>query len=146
MSDARDFLDASKRVEEAATAGPWFAGAGWVYYDTGVESDGSWRNRSIFGSKHLLPGSDVTPDPDVQVNVDLVVFARTALPKMRAALEAVLELHPSVPLGALGQYPGEEELPVCEVCDDGSGGYEAWPCPTVQAIQAALAVNDEGGK
>lgn len=142
---ARDFLDTSKRIEEALNhpALPLdYAGQGWLRRADKAGDD--VETFITIPSGDPLGGGLYEGDLIGQAVQDSLIGAKDALPKMRAALEAALELHPSVPLGALGQYPGEEELPVCEVCDDGSGGYEAWPCPTVRAIESALSAALEG--
>lgn len=62
------------------------------------------------------------------------------VPQVRAlskALRAVLAIHPREVIAVHEGYGEEAWCPRCQ---------EHYPCPTVQAIQAALAVNDEGGK
>lgn len=55
--------------------------------------------------------------------------------RMREALEAVLVLHR--PMNILGSPP-------CAQClgdEDGESVFVLWPCPTVRAIESALAEN-----
>lgn len=62
---------------------------------------------------------------------------------MLAALRAVLDRHkPQAELVWPG--PGEAEMKERHVCIEcsGWGPYVAWPCPTVQAVTAALTCDD----
>jgi hypothetical protein len=55
-------------------------------------------------------------------DAEFAAVARTAFPRLLAAIEAVLKLH----------Y--RKQMPFCETC----GTRERWPCPTYRAISAAL--------
>lgn len=67
-------------------------------------------------------------------NADTV--AHVDAPALSKALRAVLDLH--VP----------DDMSTCTGCGSNEWGdpLVKYPCPTVQAIHAAIAVNDEGGK
>ena len=103
---AEEWLAERARIEQAATEGPWeINGAGEYVSGVGLM---------------VGPGDDGVSGADV----DFITDARTAMPKMRAALEAVLALHWGEPYA---QGPG-----YCAECE------HQWPCPTVAAITAAL--------
>ena len=67
---------------------------------------------------------------DWTADAEFIADARTAMPKMRAALEAVLALHPWECLECEGI--DLDASPRCGHC------YEPWPCPTVVLIREAL--------
>ena len=111
---AADWIAERHRIEQAASEGPWeINGAG--EYVSGV-------------------GLMVAPDDGgvSGTDVEFIADARTAMPKMRAALEAVLALHPWECLECEGI--DLDASPRCGHC------YEPWPCPTVAAIAEALGV------
>ena len=100
---AADWIAEQRRIEQAATEGPWRAAVVAQY----VDDDG--RERGKGGIYPAGPSGPpplfVTPDW-VTADAELIADARTALPKALDALEAVLALHRRV-----GIYDG------CE-CDD----------------------------
>lgn len=105
---AADWLAERARIEQAATKGPWeINGAG--EYVSGV-------------------GLMVAPDDGgvSGTNAEFIADARTAMPKMRAALEAVLALHRGEPYAQGPDY--------CAECE------HRWPCGTYTAITEALGV------
>lgn len=70
-----------------------------------------------------------------------IIGARDDVPRLSKALRGVLAMH--IPHTGFGDDP-----PICRECNRVALGATAeayYPCPTVQAIQAAIAVNDEGG-
>ena len=125
---AADWLAERRRIEQAATDGPWMS-----EWDT---SDEWW---TVHGQPNPTKGDERMVCPEVATlqhsedwtaDVDFITDARTALPKMRAALEAVLALHPWQCSGCEGTT--EDCGSICGSC------YDAWPCPTVRAITEAL--------
>lgn len=109
-----DRLDEIQRRSDDATEGPWWGsmidGRCEVFAGTGSGSDPMLATE-------LLPG-----------DAEFVANARTDVPRLAAALRAVLELH----VGVVDCC--DECSPMkCAVCE----AWE-WPCDTVLAVQAAL--------
>lgn len=133
---AAEFLAESKRIEDAATEGPWRT--------MSPRSDG--RN-AVERPRYDLYGNEVSEFLVVDTNPDDAAFiahARTTLPKMREALEAVLAIH-SVKHGESPRYAPDdleherepvswEPYTVCQGCS-----ASPYPCRTVRAIESALA-------
>ena len=118
---AADWIAEQRRVEQAATEGPWEAGTG-----DGDPHPHVWTSRSsacVAEITYVVPNDygDVRPDDAV-----FIAEARTSLPKMRAALEAVLALHWGEPCAQGPDY--------CAECE------HLWPCETYSAITEALGV------
>ena len=120
---AAEFLAASQKIEEAATPGPW------GHY---TPRNSPWPNPDpIFGA---TPGDEVAWTWADVVETDRTVrvwsaHARTVLPRMREALEAVLDLHRPHLDGTPHSW--------CTNC------AESFPCSTSSAIESALAENGE---
>ena len=130
---AADWLAEQRRIEQAATDGPWMS-----EWDT---SDEWWI---IHGQPNPAKGDDRMVCPEVATlnhredwtaDVDFITDTRTAMPKMRAALEAVLALHE--PLDALNVRYNRIQR-VCTGCGQDDGNWVIYPCPTVRAITKAL--------
>ena len=122
LTDA--YLDAIEQRANAATDGPWdYDGCGEISqhfslpepWATVVSTDVACMGYCYGGS-----AAGVERDEDAEFIAD----ARTAMPKMRAALEAVLALHWGEPYA---QGPG-----YCAECE------HQWPCGTYSAITKAL--------
>ena len=127
---ASDWIAERRRIEQAATDGPWMS-----EWDT---SDEWW---TIHGQPNPTKGDERMVCPEVATlqhsedwtaDVDFITDARTSLPKALDALEAVLALHPWECLECEGI--DLDASPRCGHC------YEPWPCPTVAAIAEALGV------
>ncbi len=125
---AADWLAERRRIEQAATDGPWVRE--WSTPD-------QWW--IIHGQPNPAKGDDRMVCPEVATlqhpedwtaDVDFITDARTAMPKALAALEAVLARHPWECLECEGI--DLDASPRCGHC------YEPWPCPTVAAITEAL--------
>ena len=125
---AADWIAERHRIEQAATDGPWVRE--WSTPD-------QWW--IIHGQPNPAKGDDRMVCPEVATlnhredwtaDAEFIADARTAMPKMRAALEAVLALHPWEYLECEGI--DLDASPRCGHC------YEPWPCPTVAAITEAL--------
>ena len=153
---AADWIAEQRRVEQAATEGPWEAGTG-----DGDPHPHVWTSRSsacVAEITYVVPNDygDVRPDDAV-----FIAEARTSLPKMRAALEAVLALHEPVAVYAQADECecGNEDHAIiesaqgddlcwdtptgeqrCGECLDEDSEYIDYPCPTVAAIAEALGV------
>jgi hypothetical protein len=126
---ARDVLAGIKARAEAATPGPWEA----MCSDSGhskYELDCSVITSDIGDSICDLEGLDrVTLNERYKGEGDrdayFIAAARSDVPRLVAAVEAVLDLH--------RPYGGEDSED--DYCDmDGS----EWPCTVVRAITAAL--------
>ena len=127
---AADWLAERRRIEQAATDGPWMS-----EWDT---SDEWW---TIHGQPNPTKGDERMVCPEVATlqhsedwtaDVDFITDTRASLPKALDALEAVLALHPWECLECEGI--DLDASPRCGHC------YEPWPCPTVAAITKALGV------
>lgn len=69
-----------------------------------------------------------------EANADFIAHARTDIPKLLAALEAVEAHHQPIPAGA---YDGSK-IQICATCSDDTGNWEIYPCPTLTGITEAL--------
>lgn len=120
---AADWIAEQRRIEQAATEGPWRAAVVARY----VDDDGCERGKGgIYPAGPMGPPPlFVTPDW-VAADAEFIADARTAMPKMRAALEAVLALHWGEPCAQGPDY--------CAECE------HMWPCETYSAIAEALGV------
>lgn len=125
-------LDAIKARAAAATGGPWETVR---VYDNVYEvqlPDAPKPTESHFATSDLQ-------NRFLHNDAEFVAHARTDVPVLVAAVEAVLELHEEV---------GNEGKPGC---DCGCLGLVPWckcgdytyPCPTVVAIQAALGEGEQ---
>ena len=113
---AADWLAEQRRIEQAATDGPWDA-----THDGDVELPRVWADDDLIAKlSGPRPYSTLIPD------AEFIADARTAMPKMRRALEAVLALHWGEPYAQGPDY--------CAECE------HLWPCETYSAITEALGV------
>ncbi len=99
-------------------------------------TEGSWWGSMIDGRCEVFAGTGSGSDPMLAAELlpgdaEFVVNARTDLPRLVAALRAVLELHVSQFDRAV-DHNGEPGT-YCDACNVGP-----WPCPTVRVVQAAL--------
>lgn len=123
MSAARDYLAAVQQRADAATDGPWKA------YDSNEETDYLPLWSVANDAFHNPPADEGAPwvAVDVQVghraDAEFIAAARTDVPRLVAALTAVLDLHRPLPSSVSALYP--EPLCECGATD---------PCPTVDAI------------
>lgn len=121
---ANERLADIKARAEAATEGPW----GWEA--TAPAMSGEHWNMRIKGKPGIrFVVAEYQHGPD---NAEFITHARTDVPALVAALEAVLELHQ--PDWSDWGLDHPEEGAVCS-CGH-NGVYEE--CPTVQAINEAL--------
>ena len=126
-------LAAIRAIEQAADPAPWTVSA-----RHGVDiADEGWSEVSIvtgdgapvaltFLSHILEPGRD-------DENTAFIAAARTAMPRLLAAVEAVLELHKPADRGTGAQ---------CKGCAT-HVTFTRWPCPTYLAITSALTGPEE---
>ena len=125
MSTARDFLAAVQQRADAAIDGRWvYGGQGWVFAQAVSIGDGELRD---------LLAQVRTNDADAE----FIAASRTDVPRLVAALEAVLDAHEPVN-ALLNPGPHERVVKVCTGCGTDDGNWQRWPCPTVRAITSAL--------
>ena len=137
---AADWIAEQRRIEQAATEGPWRAAVVARYTD----ADGDERGRGgIYpGGPSGPPPIFITPDW-LTADAEFIADARTALPKALDALEAVLALHR---LHVCGEVPlVQMERGACFIGHDGCLSVGTcrdckmpYPCPTVAVITEAL--------
>ena len=160
-------LAAIRAVEQAADPAPWTISA-----RHGVDiADEGWSEVSIvtgdgapvaltFLSHVLEPGRD-------EENAAFIVTARTAMPRLLVAVERVLELHArqDKPVrswdldlrcaahdwtrNTIRSFDAVRDCPDCRyseyyACSHCRCPDDAWPCPTVRAITAALTGQEAG--
>lgn len=117
-----DRLDEIQARADAATGGPWWGSMLGTHVEV-FAGEGSGSDPMI--ASELRPG-----------DAEFIAAARADVPRLVAALRAVLDLHRPV-----------EVEPSDTICGDCSfqlpngryfGKVEEWPCPTVRAVEAAL--------
>lgn len=115
MSDlVRVWLDHTHKLDQEARPGPWENYDGTVGNTFWNEGEPDFEPLSY---THIMARADA----------EWIAHARQALPAATAAIWAVLDQH--APLQS-----DTSDLSVCEECDRAA----EWPCPTVQAMTAAL--------
>ena len=128
---AADWLAERARIEQAASEGPWeHEGVGEIIQHFSLPEPATIVSTDVACMGYCYGGSAAGVERDE--DAEFIADARTAMPKMRAALEAVLALHPWECLECEGI--DLDASPRCGHC------YEPWPCPTVAAIAEALGV------
>lgn len=138
MPDPREVLAEIQAVADAATPGPWLVsnvnegmrefGAFWevandAYYNPSADEDVPWL------AVHL--------DTGIEQDARFIAAARTDVPRLVAALTAVLDMHHNTEFDWLGRH-----FSICDECSE-AGGVEPglfadYPCPTVLTITGAL--------
>ena len=123
MSDPRETLARIRALTDAASPGPWF--------DEERNLDKQWDLTTVYYTFH----NGETPDRDLVAeaaydNAEFIAAARTTVPALLDALEAVLELH----VEGRPFYGRRFSQRMCEC-------RAPWPCPTVKAITDALDTN-----
>ena len=126
---AADWLAERRRIEQAASEGPWeHEGVGEISQHFSLPEPATVVSTDVACMGYCYGGSAAGVERDE--DAAFIADARTSAPKMRAALEAVLALHPWECLECEGI--DLDASPRCGHC------YEPWPCPTVAAITEAL--------
>ena len=97
-------------------------------------TDGAWWGSMLGTHVEVFAGEGSGSDPMLASELrpgdaEFIVAARTDIPRLVAALRAVLDLHKP--------YEQCREPGCCRYCE---GCEHEWPCPTVRAINAALGV------
>lgn len=150
MTDVTTLLAGIKTLEEAATKGTWR-----TFTAEGVFAGTEEHVVTSTGTHILLGPEDGQAGQALAHNAAFIAAARTDIPRLVAALEAVAGLHQSQEEDQLWCILDEE----CEDCypesGDGTGhamtvcsecrakvddvtGFIPWPCPTITAVVAAL--------
>lgn len=116
-------LDEIKARAAAATEGPWVNDSTEIGRPfPGTDTIDVWVAESCHPNGDGIDG---------EADAEFIAHARTDVPALVAAVEAVLALHE--PVG------GPSDPRCCPVCVDLSGEYaETYPCGTATAIRAAL--------
>lgn len=119
MTDPRETLARIRKQADAATDGPWD-------YQRGYDTPSEWQDAHVLGAD----GESVVSEASDE-NAEFIAAARTNVPRLVVALQAVLNLHfrPQPIPAAYGTQTG---LDYCRTC------AEDYPCPTVAAITQAL--------
>lgn len=147
---AAEYLARVDAAAVAATEGPWEFGIAPA--DGSDETKAEWMAGSLADEGPLYalwvpatvgqPGGFIVPavtgdGPNAGNNAEFIALSRDAVPRMAAALRAVLALHerPNVPYCSDSHHDAN----LCPCADyycprDG----DPYPCPTVRAITAAL--------
>lgn len=122
MTDLNSTLAEMRARVDAATAGPWLAYAA----DSG---------QGIYANASPVAMSLRASDKGGPENATFIAHARTDLPALLAAVEAVVAVH--VPYeGAYGR--------ACSECVEGrDSDPAAWPCPTIRACPTRWEVGNE---
>ena len=115
---------------EAATEGPWEDVVDDLNEDVDVWHDREYR-LWIANTGELFTASEQRAR-QILADAEFIAASRTDLPALLAAVEAVRELHTPIE---------RRDGPVCDHClhSPRVGAYP-YPCPTVQALTAALEV------
>lgn len=125
---AADRLAESEAITAAATKGPWRE---------------SWpgqccENNYCVEGPHGRPGIHQTDTNLTKRDATFIAYARSALPKRDAALRAVLALHSEAEWVCGDKWCSDfpHGGTNCVAC---GSEYPDYPCPTVRAIEEALA-------
>jgi hypothetical protein len=127
----RELLDQLDALRAAATPGEW-------RHEHNDYGDEWWFGGETRGGEEVINDQIVT-GADHSADAELIVAAVNALPRLTAALHAVLDLHePAYTYG--GQL-------VCIGCSDPTPGgvLVPYPCADVRAITAVLTPADTTG-
>ena len=120
---AADWLAERRRIEQAASEGPWeHEGVGEIIQHFSLPEPATVVSTDVACMGYCYGGTAAGVERDE--DAEFIADARTALPKMRAALEAVLALHWGEPYAQGPDY--------CAECE------HLWPCETYAAITEAL--------
>jgi hypothetical protein len=117
--DVAALLAGWRETTEAATSAPWT-----------VITDDHGRNGVEHSAWHEESGRYIAEVVLTEADAGLIVTARTATPRLVAAVEAVLKRHVEAVIKDMPAPP----FRYCKTC----AGHPKWPCPEVQAITAAL--------
>ena len=124
-------LDEMQARCDAATEGPWESDGGEVAQHWSLPEP--WK-QVVSGHVSCMAycyGGSCWPI-EREADSDFITASRTDMPRLIAALKAVVEEH----------YPNGAQ-PDCNCCSPTCAcGHWAYPCPTVEAVAEALGVDD----
>ena len=153
-------LAAIRAIEQAATEGPWRAVAGLWATDGGKQEIFpaviSSRGDPAKAETWLMAAGRGSPNPEA--NAEFAAAARTAMPRLLAAVEAAAAFHQPGPFALLGALCPEHEacrnfsitsseadrVAACPKCSAtvqrtcSHGAHAIWPCAEYRAISGEL--------
>ena len=123
-------LAAWGKLTRAATIGPWEK----------LGFDDIWSQPA---------GRHVAETMNREADAEFIVTARTAMPRLLAAVDTALKDHrkstfPAGPPGAGDAYGKHYCAGICYTSIDDQVIYRVWPCQPYQAITTALAGKEAG--
>ena len=122
-----DLLDEIDRLDQEATDGPWTTGendeTGLKYFGTGY----------CDCCTPPIPSAGVILGETGRAEAEFIALARTALPQLAKALEAVMVVHQKSEHQRAYGFPRADKWE--HYCTEDN---RSWPCPTVKAITDAL--------
>lgn len=129
-----DRLDEIEARANAATDGPWAArhraGLDWLSQSPHVDNDGHEPGSSVGLADAVDPlWGSLWPSRNATADAEFIAHSRTDVPALVSALRAVLDVHM--------EYPDTGKCTECSVASYSIHSV-SWPCPTVEAIAAAL--------
>ncbi|WP_040281367.1 hypothetical protein [Tessaracoccus massiliensis] len=132
-TELQALLDAMQARCDAATDGPWSATHG------PHELPRIWSDAPQYEDAEFIAKCSMRDDlPDAE----FIAAARQDLPRLIAAVWAVLEMHPALAIGCITHYARSdcecEPRFICAQCT------VTHPCTTVAAIRSALIGGDDG--
>lgn len=134
-ADIDRLLDAMQARCDAATEGPWEASVGEI--SQSWERPEPWKpivSTDVSCMGYCYGGS--AAGVEEEADAEFIAAARTDLPRLIAAVRAVLEVHERIPSGS------DYLVDLCS-CQDLYTEEEGWPCRTVTALTAALKEADD---
>ena len=129
-----ELLDQIDRLDQQATKGPWES------RQLPVPVLGHTATLHAENSEGETWTTEFPPEIGSHVHGDDAAFtslARTALPQLAKALEAVMEIHQKTEHQRAYGFPRADKWE--HYCMEDN---QSWPCPTVQAITDALGDDD----
>lgn len=142
------YLAEVRERAEKATPGPWWSDQSedvyrlhGVAFRTPPPFEQVVNKQIAKAAKTGTPYAEYWPDA---ADDAFITSARSDVPRLLAAVEAVIALHTWDDIGMFGS----REVPRCEVCISDRSDYpetwegDLWPCPTLRAIAKALGVED----
>lgn len=143
---AADWIATRRTIEQAATPGEWSGDhEGWVVVDAG-----RCTCSPHMGAHEPHCGQELVGQMEFPADAAFIADARTSLPRALNGLKAVLRRH-RLNGGGDGACQGYTSSGYgylddwCVECSAQSG-FEygtAYPCPTVRAVERALAGDDD---
>jgi len=120
---------------DEATEGPWHDRGDVIAYEAPAKPNFGWPNTGDVA--YLV---NLCPAPALTVDAEFIAHARTDVPRLLNAVDAVLAMHK--PVSRL--LVNGETFDECSYCVDPQDNTWRldYPCPTVQAITSALEARE----